>query len=526
MRIQLRRGTSAQWAAANPVLAAGEPGVDLDTDVLKIGDGVTAWATLPYQGSIRRTITPDDFAGATDGAKLQAAVVYCVANDFPVIVINRWLDLTGAAPISIDKTPWYDKRIVYIMGGGGGIEKNSAGAVFTSAVENTGNVNVQGVKFQSTAGVGAIVWDADKLLRFSSSHCEYRQWDLVVSQTVVGRWCQSMRFHKEHIIGGAGPAFLMRETYDCTFNDILIEDRPAGIWNSDAALAGYSNRNLRITSSLFENMAGVPIKLGGCWSTLISGNYFEENGAVTDPQIDLWTLSQGSYQVGVVLEANMFSLRASQVAAKSTPAILHGRNYLTSQVVSIGNVASGGVLHKFGHATAGEVLGSRGDYVEGGDVVFAGQETRYVNPAAVSGSTTFRPKNPRIGVELYYDTTLALPIWAKTAGTKAYQVLRLTAGASSSGNVTVTLATVPFTVAVTAGDTLTQVRNKIVAAPFYPWTTSASSTDIVRFDALRPGLITNSPVFNGGTTGVTSDYFGLDGPGTNPTWINAAGTTV
>lgn len=46
MRIRLRRGTTAQWTAANPTLQAGEPGVDLTTGLMKLGDGVTAWATL------------------------------------------------------------------------------------------------------------------------------------------------------------------------------------------------------------------------------------------------------------------------------------------------------------------------------------------------------------------------------------------------------------------------------------------------------------------------------------------------
>lgn len=45
--IKLRRGTTAQWATANPVLAAGEPGVDTTTGLLGIGNGTTAWADLP-----------------------------------------------------------------------------------------------------------------------------------------------------------------------------------------------------------------------------------------------------------------------------------------------------------------------------------------------------------------------------------------------------------------------------------------------------------------------------------------------
>lgn len=45
-RIQLRRGTSANWAAINPVLALGEPGFETDTGILRIGDGKTAFTAL------------------------------------------------------------------------------------------------------------------------------------------------------------------------------------------------------------------------------------------------------------------------------------------------------------------------------------------------------------------------------------------------------------------------------------------------------------------------------------------------
>ena len=38
-------------AANNPVLADGEIGVETDTDKIKIGDGVTAWNSLPYAGA-------------------------------------------------------------------------------------------------------------------------------------------------------------------------------------------------------------------------------------------------------------------------------------------------------------------------------------------------------------------------------------------------------------------------------------------------------------------------------------------
>lgn len=48
-QIQIRRGTTAEWAAASPVvLASGEPGYDTTIKSMKIGDGVTEWASLPF----------------------------------------------------------------------------------------------------------------------------------------------------------------------------------------------------------------------------------------------------------------------------------------------------------------------------------------------------------------------------------------------------------------------------------------------------------------------------------------------
>lgn len=47
-KIQLRRDLSSNWASTNPILAQGEPGVELDTNNMKIGDGVKAWNDLDY----------------------------------------------------------------------------------------------------------------------------------------------------------------------------------------------------------------------------------------------------------------------------------------------------------------------------------------------------------------------------------------------------------------------------------------------------------------------------------------------
>ena len=46
-KMKQRQGTASQWSSKNPVLAAGEFGYDTTNDVVKIGDGKTAWLSLP-----------------------------------------------------------------------------------------------------------------------------------------------------------------------------------------------------------------------------------------------------------------------------------------------------------------------------------------------------------------------------------------------------------------------------------------------------------------------------------------------
>lgn len=49
-KIQMRRDTAANWTSVNPILASGEIGLETDTDLFKVGDGVTAWSSRAYGG--------------------------------------------------------------------------------------------------------------------------------------------------------------------------------------------------------------------------------------------------------------------------------------------------------------------------------------------------------------------------------------------------------------------------------------------------------------------------------------------
>ena len=50
-RIQLKHGLAASWTEKNPVLLAGEIGIETDTLKMKVGDGTSNWKALGYLGA-------------------------------------------------------------------------------------------------------------------------------------------------------------------------------------------------------------------------------------------------------------------------------------------------------------------------------------------------------------------------------------------------------------------------------------------------------------------------------------------
>jgi hypothetical protein len=63
VRIQVRRGLATDWTSVNPVLAAGELGVETDSLQIKVGDGTSHWNTLGYA-----TVTPGNLTDAINAA--------------------------------------------------------------------------------------------------------------------------------------------------------------------------------------------------------------------------------------------------------------------------------------------------------------------------------------------------------------------------------------------------------------------------------------------------------------------------
>lgn len=63
VKIQVRRGTAANWTSTNPTLSVGELAYETDTGKMKVGTGSAVWTALPYVG-----MTPTEVASAISTA--------------------------------------------------------------------------------------------------------------------------------------------------------------------------------------------------------------------------------------------------------------------------------------------------------------------------------------------------------------------------------------------------------------------------------------------------------------------------
>jgi hypothetical protein len=63
--IKTRRDTAANWLLTDPILAAGEAGLETDTSLVKYGDGTSAWSALAYSATSQSTYLVRNESGAT-----------------------------------------------------------------------------------------------------------------------------------------------------------------------------------------------------------------------------------------------------------------------------------------------------------------------------------------------------------------------------------------------------------------------------------------------------------------------------
>lgn len=135
--ILFRTDTAANWATNNPTLQAGEPGFEVDTNQLKIGNGSTAYNSLPYEA-----ITSVDGNSTLIQVRRQAAAAWTSAN--PVLASGEWgyeTD-TGKAKIGDGTTTW---TALSYFGGGGTLAGDVTGPAGANTVALVGGVSAGAV---------------------------------------------------------------------------------------------------------------------------------------------------------------------------------------------------------------------------------------------------------------------------------------------------------------------------------------------------------------------------------------------
>lgn len=92
-QIQIRRDTASNWTSADTVLAQGEWAYETDTGKKKLGDGSTAWTSLPYEGEV------------TDGDTLATGLTFPNAG-LHILDTNASHDLivTPGSDLTADRT--------------------------------------------------------------------------------------------------------------------------------------------------------------------------------------------------------------------------------------------------------------------------------------------------------------------------------------------------------------------------------------------------------------------------------------
>ena len=106
-RIQLRRDSALGWSTNNPILASGEIGIELSPTpaeivLFKVGDGITAWNSLPYQN--------EAFSGATLGANTFTGQQYAPSFASPLFK-GKVANLTvgpGAQALNLSTHDYYN----------------------------------------------------------------------------------------------------------------------------------------------------------------------------------------------------------------------------------------------------------------------------------------------------------------------------------------------------------------------------------------------------------------------------------
>lgn len=168
-RIQLRNDTSANWLEVDPVLLQGEPAYENDTNRLKIGNGASGYAQLPYfYGAVSGINGLTGAIGITGGTGIQVqtgqSISISLTRPYKIYTCN--LNSSGTDdPSQLVLESEFESSIVWTRGSTGVYYAGLTGA--TGATAEFGPASNKLMIQASSSQIGSILYgsyvDSDTL---------------------------------------------------------------------------------------------------------------------------------------------------------------------------------------------------------------------------------------------------------------------------------------------------------------------------------------------------------------------------
>ena len=272
--VRLRRGIASLWASANPVLNLGEPGWETDTNAGKVGDGTTAWNSLPYSLG-NRTVQAPAPSGGDDLATLQAL---CTS----VAAVNGGTVLLRPGIYQVSSTLFTQNKVT-LRGAGRDSTQIKAITGFATSTPVIALENSSGTGLTFASRIERLAVDANNIVnsigvRSNAGNEQCGVFDAVVSNfRLYGiQWMNQG--------GGRNPSgpqidsvevypSLSTATYGIYFNDVALV-------NTVRNVTVGSNTASLLTAGIYVTAACVNIEAGhfeGC----TNGIYVAANGIVS-----------------------------------------------------------------------------------------------------------------------------------------------------------------------------------------------------------------------------------------------------
>lgn len=225
-RLQIRRGTAAEWTTHDPVLADGEPGYEKGSGQVKYGDGVTPWTLLPYASQ-----GPEGPPGAADDTSVAALVTEPTSETAAALSATYGPEVQAAsAPMKAAFVPKWKANTAYLAGDA---VVSPSGALVTAKANFTSSGAYSAANWNSAGIVGQT--RAAEGTQTNGENITFGSFGYIATGGATNSVSGGSPNY-ENVIGG-NPANVNTATSNLTGAPALVA--PDGNWNS--IWGGYDN---------------------------------------------------------------------------------------------------------------------------------------------------------------------------------------------------------------------------------------------------------------------------------------------